>query len=603
MRRYHRYAEAVLSRIRVPSYAAHMTSLTTLTAPFVAAYPGEDQPVATPDILLPNPGGSQVGTAAVFQLEQRIAELSRAKEELEQKRQADAQLTRFAELMRWHAEQSLGDWSDQLLRECVPMLHGIQAALYLADGDTNTFDHLRLIGSYAPGPEQQELIQMGSGLTGETGRSGHRILLQDEQVNCLAASSLAVITPRVLLIEPLVYNGTVEGVLELMGLQPLSTYELHFIQQLAGMLAASLNTIRSQLRIQDLYREAQHQREMLLAQEEEMRQNVEELEATQEEMRRVQNELKSKERWMANILDSSKDLVIVVDLNQQILFMNAAAKQLRPDINGGDLTGRNFSDELIDADHRQSFETGWARTKAGAHFSHEEVYHTPAGKQYLDISYNPLRSPSGQVVGVAFFTRDITVRKLAELQNEQSLQQLAITETELRQNLEEMAATQEEMRRVQQQAMQTAARLERIADNVEGLLYQYQFVPSTGEHGFLFVSKRSAAMFGIAPEDLMGKLGTDVAVGVHPEDIQSFTDTFVASLTSMQPFHWIGRIRNVDDEYRLIQADSTPSLMPDGTIVWDGYMVDINDRMAPAAQDKPVRQNKKQLRAVANGHV
>ncbi len=96
-------------------------------------------------------------------------------------------------------------------------------------------------------------------------------------------SGLGKANPRYLLIEPLVWNDQVFGIVEIASFKHLEEYKIQFVQRVAENIATTINTMKSNLRTEQLLKETRAQADQLLIQEEQARQNMEALKLAQEE--------------------------------------------------------------------------------------------------------------------------------------------------------------------------------------------------------------------------------------------------------------------------------------------------------------------------------
>jgi len=353
-------------------------------------------------------------------LEGLVLELQQSKADLEAKRFVEAGLSRFASLLRWRTDDSLQAWASRILEELVVSIGGLQACLYMTTQNTETGKReLHLAATYAfESDDVKQVINFGEGIIGQAAASGRQLHFANmaDTFATRSYTSLAIFYPRSLLIQPLIYNDVVEGIIELSSITELGNREMELVRNLSENLAATLMSVRSQEAMKRLYREAQEKTEALLAGEEEMRQNLEELEATQEEMRRVQGELEEKQRLIYGVISNIP--------NTSMMVFN---HQFRYELVGGDelLTKLDFDPNAI----RQSSLHEYWPAEVVAQF--EPLYKDVLeGKGHsfdfgwqgvwLDFHLFPVRNSDGQVLYGVVLLQDITEQKQQALAVEQS---------------------------------------------------------------------------------------------------------------------------------------------------------------------------------------
>jgi PAS domain-containing protein len=134
-------------------------------------------------------------------------------------------------------------------------------------------------------------LRKGEGLAGQTWREGRvRLLTEVPEDYIRITSGLGEAPPRSLLIAPMMLNEETFGIIELASFNEFLPHQVEFIRRVGENIASTLSILQNNARNESLLREAQEYSGQLAAQEEEMRQNMEELQATQEEMSRIQRE-------------------------------------------------------------------------------------------------------------------------------------------------------------------------------------------------------------------------------------------------------------------------------------------------------------------------
>ncbi|HAI74634.1 MAG TPA: hypothetical protein DCM08_00165 [Microscillaceae bacterium] len=133
---------------------------------------------------------------------------------------------------------------------------------------------------------------LGDGLIGQAALRQEIVIFDQIQPNLspYKAGSLSF-SPQGILILPLIFGAQTLAVVELVFLQPLSDAVVLFLQRSRSNMASFLESITNLMRTKALLAETQNQKEILRAQEEELRQNLEELATTQEALKDKNTEI------------------------------------------------------------------------------------------------------------------------------------------------------------------------------------------------------------------------------------------------------------------------------------------------------------------------
>jgi PAS domain S-box-containing protein len=227
-------------------------------------------------------------------LKAREAEVQRKDEENKQN-WATRGVAMFGEVLRQHND-NLNELSYLIVKNLVSYTGSIQGGIYLINDNDSDNPFLEMTACYAYDRRKfmEKNILPNEGLVGRCYVEGKTILMTDVPKNYIKITSgLGGENPRCLLIVPLKVNDTVLGVIELASFNPYQKYQVDFIEKIAESIAATLSSVRVNIRTAELLERTQQQAEEMKAQEEEMRQNMEELHATQEEMERKRLEQES----------------------------------------------------------------------------------------------------------------------------------------------------------------------------------------------------------------------------------------------------------------------------------------------------------------------
>ena len=122
------------------------------------------------------------------------------------------------------------------------------------------------------------------------------------------------------------------------------------------------------------------------------------------------------------------------------------------------------------------------------------------------------------------------------------------------------------------------ALLSKLAEQTPGMLFQYR-VDASGQGGFSYVSAQAREMFGLAPEALLGDLHVLLEL-VHPDDRAELRRALQQAAQDQAPWHRDFRVvlpGAVGACWRAARA--SPSRMPDGEVLWHGFVADVTDQV------------------------
>jgi len=229
--------------------------------------------------------------------------LKHASEEEERRKKEDAQrnwsshgIAKFSEILRQNndnVEKLTYDVISNLVKYC----DANQGGLFLINDDDQNNKFVEMVASYAFNRKKflDKRIEMGVGLVGRSIQEAETIYMTEIPDNYITITSgLGDDNPKSLLIVPLKINDVVYGVIEMASFIDFEKYQIEFVEKIGENIAATLSSVKINIRTAQLLETTRQQAEEMKAQEEEMRQNMEELQATQEESERREAELERK---------------------------------------------------------------------------------------------------------------------------------------------------------------------------------------------------------------------------------------------------------------------------------------------------------------------
>jgi len=140
---------------------------------------------------------------------------------------------------------------------------------------------------------------------------------------------------------------------------------------------------------------------------------------------------------------------------------------------------------------------------------------------------------------------------------------------------------------------------QKLTANVPGMIYQFLLHADAGV-SFAYVSPRCVSLCELEPEALQQDAHLFFEL-LHPDDRQSFEASITASVDTLQPWRWEGRIITPSGQTKwLAVTTAPPERQPGlgngkGDLLWDGLIVDITDRKGT---EIALREQEAELRAL-----
>jgi PAS domain S-box-containing protein len=119
-------------------------------------------------------------------------------------------------------------------------------------------------------------------------------------------------------------------------------------------------------------------------------------------------------------------------------------------------------------------------------------------------------------------------------------------------------------------------RFQNLAANVLGAIYQFR-LDKNGFSSFTYMSPSCQTLYEISSEEILADASTIIAT-IHPEDITSFQESVAQSAKTLEDWHWEGRYITPSGKLKWMRGASRPYLESDGSVIWDGLVMDVSDR-------------------------
>jgi HAMP domain-containing protein/CheY-like chemotaxis protein/signal transduction histidine kinase len=169
----------------------------------------------------------------------------------------------------------------QLLTELAPLVNAQQGLIYLVEeGAGPKGRRLRQLAAYADAPADplDHTLEVGESLIGQCAAEGRMILMQDIPSELVQIrSGLLSVSPRSVIVLPVLFEDEVKAVIELASLGEFSEVHRTFLEQLSRSIGIVLNTIEAGMRTEGLLQQSQQLAGELQAQQKELQQTNEEI--------------------------------------------------------------------------------------------------------------------------------------------------------------------------------------------------------------------------------------------------------------------------------------------------------------------------------------
>jgi signal transduction histidine kinase/DNA-binding response OmpR family regulator/HAMP domain-containing protein len=235
-------------------------------------------------------------------------------------------------------------------------LHAQVGAVYLPDSDDKS---LSLYGSYAfiKRKTLSDRFQIGEGLVGQAAFGKQAISLTDVPEDYTRiASATGDMRPRNVIVQPLVYDGQLAGVIELAFKDVVNDSKMEFLQLVSENIAISIHSAIARVKLAELLQQTQQQAEELQTQQEELKVANEELEEQTKALKESERELQSQQEELrvtneeleekTNSLETQKE-----EINYKNIELQRAKAELEDKARELEITSKYKSEFLANMSH------------------------------------------------------------------------------------------------------------------------------------------------------------------------------------------------------------------------------------------------------------
>lgn len=314
------------------------------------------------------------------------------KEEGRQQQWMATGLANFAQLLREN-QSDMEEFSYQILNSLLQYVDATVGGFYLVeDVDGEQYIELKASVAYEQRKFINQKLEIHEGLIGQCILENDVIFLTDLPKNYIRiVSGLGSDSPDCLMLVPLKVNDIVFGVIEIAAFKILEDYQREFIVKVADNIASTISSVKVNIRTKELLELSKQKSEELAAQEEEMRQNLEELQVTQEESDRKTQEI-------GNLLDSLSKSNFFVEYNTvgKITEVNDKYASLF-ELTRDQMLGMSFFDSDLKLENKEEV---WRSVKEGSVYKNQNNVVIGNRNFTLLETYTPIFDMSGKLMKV-----------------------------------------------------------------------------------------------------------------------------------------------------------------------------------------------------------
>ncbi|QHG20215.1 ATP-binding sensor histidine kinase [Nostoc sp. ATCC 53789] len=122
----------------------------------------------------------------------------------------------------------------------------------------------------------------------------------------------------------------------------------------------------------------------------------------------------------------------------------------------------------------------------------------------------------------------------------------------------------------------TQSRFYNLVDNVPGVVYQFR-IAADGTWTMPYISADCYDLYEITAEQAIANVQL-IVERVHSEDAARHQQSIAESMQTLDPWRWEGRIVTLSGIIKWIHGEAHIVQQADGSLVWDGVLLDISER-------------------------
>lgn len=271
--------------------------------------------------------------------------------------------------------------------------------------------------------------------------------------------------------------------------------------------------------------------------------------------KRMEERLREREQRYRDVFENVSDGLYLLEVAEDGRFRNIEvnpALERSTGLSREEMIGR-YVDETVSGEAAIAVVAKYRRcVETGTVIDEEMELDLPAGKRTYHSTLIPIRDGSGRIHRIAGISRDITDRRKAE--------------------------------ELLRKKMELETRLERLAEISPGAVLNLQLFPDGGMR-IPFASPRIEEVTGFRPEELADDASITITA-IHPDDQGAYVKSVMESAAAMGSWQHEFRINHPAKGVVWVEGRAMPERLPDGSVLWHGFLHDISRRKRREAQEK-----------------
>jgi len=276
-------------------------------------------------------------------------------------------------------------------------------------------------------------------------------------------------------------------------------------------------------------------------------------------------------------IEQSPVSILITDLAARIEYVNPAFLATTG-YTRGELIGNNPRILKSGKTDKSVYHELWKTITAGKVWEGEWQDKKKNGELFWEhVSINPIITENGKITNYLGVKQDITLRKQAE----DEIRNLNATlEDRIKERTLELSETNDILHHeIAQRKLASATtaealgRLQKISDLVPGMVYQFMMNPD-GTSCFPYASEGISDIYGVTPDEV----AVDASIvfkRLHPDDQADVVASIQQSARDLTLWRQEYRIKFDDGTVNWLFGNALPQLLPDGAVLWHGFITDI----------------------------